>query len=392
MYRLNLHHALRIAGATLLAWSAAAAAAQNTTPTPARPTGDCGSSLRPEDLPAFRQRLQAGRYRPPAIAGGPGGEAWVVPLTIHIVRQSDGSGGLPEQNVDACVAAANAFYAPANIRFVRPLPTRFIDSDDFYFNIDTQAEIDALRSTDVICGTINVYFTENLFVEDGPDPDNDPESLCGQASFTWHEVQGITMANQCTGTSQSDNTTFTHELGHYFDLLHTHETANGVECVDGSNCDEAGDAICDTPADPQLGSSNMNMNCQYTGTMRDPCNNDLYNPQTWNLMSYATPRSCRTDFTPIQRGVANAVVATVRLAQWAPDACGCGRLVWADRNASEPFQGTQAQPYDTLAEALAHTCTGGLLILRSSYYAEAPRVISQRVTLTSSGGLVVIGP
>lgn len=47
-----------------------------------------------------------------------------------------------------------------------------------------------------------------------------------------------------------------HEIGHYFNLLHTHGTSMGVEdpgaCPDGisPNCNTAGDLVCDTPGDP----------------------------------------------------------------------------------------------------------------------------------------------
>ena len=48
---------------------------------------------------------------------------------------------------------------------------------------------------------------------------------------------------------------YPHEMGHFFGLLHTHGYSNTVktdEFVDGSNCNEAGDYFCDTPADPRL--------------------------------------------------------------------------------------------------------------------------------------------
>ncbi len=50
-------------------------------------------------------------------------------------------------------------------------------------------------------------------------------------------------------SSAEDGATIAHEMGHYFGLLHTHETANGTELVNGTNCGTAGDLLCDTPAD-----------------------------------------------------------------------------------------------------------------------------------------------
>jgi hypothetical protein len=346
---------------------------------------ECGTALRPEDVPAIQRLAAAGAYA--AAPRQRGAEPWVVPLTFHVVRMSNGSGGLAEANLVRAMEDANAFYAPAGIHLVRPLPTQFIDNDNFYLNIDTQAEIDALKSTNVVCGTINVYFTQNLATESG--------GLCGQSSFTWNAVQGIVMNNDCTGTSGNSNSTFAHEVGHYFDLLHTHETANGAECVDGSNCSVAGDLICDTPADPTLSSDNMTDDCQYIGTTMDSCNNQLYAPQTWNLMSYARPRSCRTAFTSGQNAVAAFILEHERLEEWAPSVCSCGMLVWVDVNADigQLQFGTQLRPFDDIDEGLNAVCQGGMVMLRTGVYQTVfPLTMTQAVTLNAAGGLVRISP
>ena len=47
--------------------------------------------------------------------------------------------------------------------------------------------------------------------------------LCGEASFTATAVQGVLMDIDCAG-SAANPSTFAHEIGHYFDLYHTHET------------------------------------------------------------------------------------------------------------------------------------------------------------------------
>lgn len=84
-----------------------------------------------------------------------------------------------------------------------------------------------------------------------------------------------------------------------FGLYHTHDKrGQGTEYVDGSNCANAGDLVCDTPADPQLSSGNVNEQCQYIGTDKDP-KGDTYNPDPKNIMSYSR-KACRTVFTPGQ--------------------------------------------------------------------------------------------
>lgn len=87
-------------------------------------------------------------------------------------------------------------------------------------------------------------------------------------------------------------------MGHYFNLLHTHDYENGYEYVDGSNCQSAGDFCCDTPADPKLSNSTVNINCQYIGNSTD-LNGDYYAPDTHNIMSYSR-KDCRDNFTSDQ--------------------------------------------------------------------------------------------
>ena len=91
-----------------------------------------------------------------------------------------------------------------------------------------------------------------------------------------------------------------HELGHCFSLPHTHGpgVASGTdELVNGSNCEIAGDFICDTPADPNI-NGRVDSQCRFTATLYD-ANGDRYAPPTRNIMSYSRI-SCYTHFTPEQ--------------------------------------------------------------------------------------------
>ncbi|MDM7916176.1 MAG: M43 family zinc metalloprotease, partial [Candidatus Eisenbacteria bacterium] len=188
-------------------------------------------------------------------------------------------------------------------------PIDHIDSDAFYYDIDTLAEIDQLRETNVVDHAMNVYFTENLANENG--------SFCGISSFTWSPHQGVVIMNACIPSIWNPST-FSHEVGHYFDLFHTHETAYGRECVDGSNCGTAGDRLCDTPADPGLNRCGPNGNdycvdpyCVYTGAFVDPCHGDPNHPATDNMLAYSRP-TCRTVFTPQQSEKAAATLVNLR--------------------------------------------------------------------------------
>lgn len=286
--RNNTYAALGLLTAFILLTFAAAASADDW----------CGTRVLPEDVPYVRALQESGVYDPPEWPVG----ALYVPLTLHVVRDSNGNGGLSDERLVRALDDANLYYANGGIRFCWPGPTDYIDDDDFYFNIDTMAEIDALRQTNVVPNTVNIYFTENLAYEGGP--------ICGISSFTFSDVQGIVIANGCTATDEN-HSTFSHEIGHYFDLFHTHETAFGDECADGSNCDTAGDLLCDTPADPGLGTHNVDENCAYVGNETDPCNNDPYNPDPTNLMSYSR-KHCRDNFSAQQDGRALATLQNLR--------------------------------------------------------------------------------
>jgi hypothetical protein len=265
---------------TLMACAGAAVAAGT-----ARSQTGCGTALAPGDALKVRNLVEAGGYD---LEGLPASSS-VVPVTVHIVRRSDGVTAMTQARVDQALADANAIWSSHGIEFCQHGYTRYIDNDFYYYDIVSEAEADMLRLEDVVDNTINVYFTRNL-------------PWCGISSFSWSAVQGIVMANACTGTDDNPSS-FAHELGHYLDLLHTHETATGVECTDGSNCETAGDLLCDTPADPRLNQAGfVTPPCEYMASVDPPCEGDpAYDPDTRNLMSYSR-KECRTDLTVGQGG------------------------------------------------------------------------------------------
>jgi hypothetical protein len=298
-----------------------------------------------------------------------------APMTMHVVRQNNGTGGISQADIDQTVADANVHYAAAGMRFAQSGPTLFIDDTNFYFNIDTQAEADALRQVDVVEGTINVYFTQNLATEE------DPDGLCGQSTFTFTEVQGVIMTNGCTAMN-GNTSTFAHEVGHYFDLYHTY--ANGDECPDGSNCTTAGDLLCDTPADPGLNSENV-LDCVYFGTATR-CG-DPFDPDPRNFMTNGSVRACRDRFSPQQLNKALATLISLR--SDLIEAPGLN-VTWADFAYGGVEQGTYARPYNDLPTALSHTAAGGIIVIKAGS-SPAPITLNSAVRLDSFRGTATIG-
>ncbi len=251
---------------------------------PAPAMRECGLVLTPAEARVYLET----RPDHPELQGGPT-PPYFVAIAPHIVRRSDGTEGLPVEQYEQAVVDATLAYVNTGIVFYTIGEIDFIDSDAFYFDIDSITEIDALRTTNPVPNAINCYFTPNL--RSAP---NSP--LCGISAFTFSDVQAIAMSNACTATP-TNHSTFPHEIGHYFDLFHTHETAFGDEYADGSNCDDAGDLLCDTSADPTLTNATVDsLTCQYTGEETDG-QGDFYDPDTRQFLSYSR-KHCRDRFSP----------------------------------------------------------------------------------------------
>ncbi len=224
-----------------------------------------------------------------------------VPIKAHIVRASNGSGGLSEVQLEQALNIMNGIYIDAGIQFFLCDGVNYIDNDAF-FNYETSQE-GALTSTNNINGVINIYFTNSIVSS------SSGGGLCGYAYFPGGP-ETILMANSCA----TNGSTLSHEMGHFFALSHTHGNSNVAgsteELVNGSNCESTGDFICDTNADPKLGNNNVNSSCLYTGSAQD-ANTEFYQPNPLNIMSYSR-KQCRTFFSPQQYARINATFQTSR--------------------------------------------------------------------------------
>lgn len=241
----------------------------------------CGTKASPRDIELMNRLLPKDYTKVRATEN----EVQIA-ITAHIVRKSDGTGGLTVSELSAAMSNLNQIYQVSNLSFFLFGEPNYIDDDRFYsFNSADEA---AMTTPNNVENTINVYFM-NSAVSNG-------NSLCGYAYFPASGRDHIIMVNSCT----TNGSTFPHEIGHYFSLYHTHgKTNNGTtdELVNGSNCATAGDDLCDTAADPNL-SGNVNAQCQYTGDDVD-ANNQVYNPNPKNLMSYSR-KECRDEFSSEQ--------------------------------------------------------------------------------------------
>jgi len=209
-----------------------------------------------------------------------------IPIKAHVIRQSNGVGGICISDLNNAIASLNNLYADAFMEFFLCDDINYINADALYHF--KKGDEKSLIESNNVSGLINIYFTD--YIETSSD-----ESICGYADNEGRN-DVIVMKNSCV----TNGTSLAHEIGHFFSLLHTHgpDDNSTTELVDGSNCDTDGDGICDTPADPKLTTKNVNNFCQYTGTATD-AHGDVYSPDTGNIMSYAM-KGCRSHFSQQQ--------------------------------------------------------------------------------------------
>lgn len=196
-------------------------------------------------------------------------------MRFHIVRRDNGTGGFNPNNIDALLDRLNRDFLPDGLS-IQSVGFDFIDSTAL-FDADGDAEHNTLFATNNQANAMNFYIVNSASISG--------LNLAGRAQSILSRNFFVTAGRALTSTSS-------HELGHCLNLFHTHETAFGVERIDGRNCSTAGDRLCDTPADPELTTADVNAACNYIG-------GGGFNPDTRNIMAYGR-RACRTRFTEDQ--------------------------------------------------------------------------------------------
>lgn len=200
--------------------------------------------------------------------------AITVYIKFHNVLNLDYTGRNISSSISNILYYLNQKYASVNITFAQSGGIDYIYSNgyyDFYDGCNNIYDENAVRSGRDVTNAINIYFvgtikgsdcepTINGFVSDFPSPSN---SKSTNAIFIK------------TATSDWNTTivqeTIPHEMGHYFNLFHTHQSG--------------GDNVSDTPYDPA--DKSCVSNCLWNCT--------VYNPDVRNLMSYY--HGCRIRFT-----------------------------------------------------------------------------------------------
>jgi len=191
-----------------------------------------------------------------------------LPLTVHLIGRSDGTGYFSDDNLDRELCELNEQFRATNIQF-------FVQGNVLYhantnwFNHATRQVGNAMYQATRVPGTINCYI------------DNFASGACGYATIGGDRVF---LRISCVG---QNSTTWAHELGHSLTLPHTFVGWEGttyeantkapnfvgnraVERVDGSNCATAADGFCDTDPDYISNRWSCNANGESTIQLIDP--------------------------------------------------------------------------------------------------------------------------
>jgi len=248
---------------------------------------ECGSIF---NLPEYELYIQKDKtlLRANRLSNG---EVIYFPVQYHIFKNSSGNMALSTAETQIMTNILNSAYENANIQFYSCSDVEVITNNN-YFNLNKSLELGLSEYDNP--NAINVYICNTI--NDG--------KIAGYSYFPWQNINRIFIAKD-----YAKKTTIVHEFGHYFGLLHTHETYYGMEFIDGSNCGTAGDKLCDTPADPKLDDNTVDCDCIYIGNQY--LNGLPYSPDTKNYMSYSR-RECRTKFSEGQINVVRKYATSTR--------------------------------------------------------------------------------
>lgn len=206
----------------------------------------------------------------------------IIPLKIHVIIHESSVSYIDSIAIMKEIIKANLVFGTIGINFQLCGPIDFIPNNR-WLNLDSFDEQWEMLDAHNDPRTLDLFIVAEI----------NQLSACGYAGLGWSEDGFIVIKYPCYNEK-----VLLHELGHYFNLNHTHNDLQGKELVNGSNCSYAGDFICDTPADPNLYNMVSAQNCQYTSSQTDQ-NGAIYHPNTNNYMSYA-PQNCINTFTPQQ--------------------------------------------------------------------------------------------
>ncbi len=237
-----------------------------------------------------------------------------MPVKFWVYRFSNGTGGPDLSRLQIYIDNLNKLFNVDNdtkIGFYMKCEIGYIDDDD-HMAINNDIEAALLLQNHKEKGCINVHIVNAI-----------TNALGVHYRIRFFGIDGI-FVNSST-YNRLDNyfaSTLSHEIGHYFELDHTHSRLgfSGIlEPIDRSRlaggifssarlCEVTGDFLSDTPADHDL---SYNNECFYVNANQFDQFGDSYfapplgsnRPLTNNILSYNGKRPCLNRFTRMQIAV-----------------------------------------------------------------------------------------
>lgn len=233
------------------------------------------------------------------------GGVTTIPIVAHIIRDSNGKGGLDETSLKTSIEQLNEVFAQMNFNFSL-CSTNYVDENKYFDYVGRSytegSEEFLMAKANSVRGAINIFYL--------------PNTNGNWSSFpVYEQLYGkdwIVMEN----SSATNGSTLAHEIGHYFNLYHTHQGKStnlkvyndelpAKQRIEGVHCgNNIGDELCDTPAEPVRNSTG---NRGISGCVDSSCNyfcsdkygEISYTPNPSNLMSYSQ-KHCRNFLSPRQ--------------------------------------------------------------------------------------------
>lgn len=219
---------------------------------------------------------------------------YFIPVKFHLVADDDGEGRILEHHVLQQLCWLNEAYADYDIQF-------YLKDGSFNY-IDNSVIFDGPGTTggEIRMNSFRDDNAMNIFLTDKADTGGG--SIGTTLGFYSRNRDWVVIRND--QMTDGYNSVIGHEVGHFFSLLHPHngwdsepweESRHGnpvsiqsiggveIECQDGSNCETAGDFLCDTPPDYNFGFGWPD--CNFTSRITDPCG-DIVAPMEINFMGY----------------------------------------------------------------------------------------------------------
>lgn len=240
----------------------------------------CGTQMPDEMLVWLKNHRQSGA----SAAKQSDTTVYYVPLKIHLVGTDQGGGYHKISSILDGLCHLNEQYEQVGFHFYIYGNFNYVNNSSLYEH--TSYNVGNIINQTKTANVANIYYVQ------------DPAGNCGYFSG-WRDY--VAIAKSCAGPV---NSTVAHEIGHYFSLPHTFNgwegrsvtdpAEAGDERVNGSNCNNAGDYFCDTPAD----FISNRWTCPYNNTKVD-YEGTPYNVDGSLFMSYAND-ACQDKFSPGQ--------------------------------------------------------------------------------------------